>query len=84
MQREQRGSADDRDDQDREVSRRVENPTAAEPGDDAVYQAANPVADDDRGGPVSPPERGGAGGASTETAAAEIAEDNESEPTRSE
>lgn len=37
----------DRDDQDRVVSRRVRNPTMAEPGDDAAYQAANPLSDDD-------------------------------------
>jgi hypothetical protein len=38
--------SDDRDDQDREVSRRVRNPTKADSGDDAVYEAANPVSDD--------------------------------------
>jgi hypothetical protein len=48
----------DRDDQDREVSRRVQNPTSAEPGDEAVYRAADPVPDDSTastdndGGPV--------------------------------
>ena len=44
----QSGGPDDgeRDDQDRVVSRRVANPTAAQPGDEAAYQAANPVSDD--------------------------------------
>lgn len=36
----------DRGDEDREVSRRVQNPTSAEPGDEAVYRAADPVPDD--------------------------------------
>lgn len=70
----------DRDDEDRVVSRRVENPTAAEPGDDAVYQAANPVSDDDPADVA--PQQGGAGHATTQDAADEIAE--ESEPARSE
>jgi hypothetical protein len=47
------GGSDDneRDDQDREVSRHVRNPTQAEPGDEAVYQAANPVSGDSGASP---------------------------------
>jgi hypothetical protein len=49
----QSGGPDDgeRDDQDRVVSRRVENPTKAEPGDEVVYQAANPESDDSAASP---------------------------------
>ncbi|MDT7575567.1 MAG: hypothetical protein QOH17_1900 [Pseudonocardiales bacterium] len=71
----------DRDDQDRVVSRRVQNPTDAEPGDDAVYQAADPLPDDDAA-PSSGATSGG--GVSTEDAADELAAENESEPVRSE
>jgi len=35
-----------KDDQDREVSRRVDNPTDAGPDDAAVYRAADPLPDD--------------------------------------
>jgi len=72
----------DRDDEDRVVSRRVQNPTAAEPGDEAVYQAANPVSDDDRADGTAA--QGGPGHATTQDAADEIAEADESEPVRSE
>lgn len=68
------------DDQDREVSRRVDNPTAAGAEDASVYRAADPLPDD--GHPTS--ERPEAGGSTTEAAAAEIAEENASEPRRSE
>jgi hypothetical protein len=71
----------DRDDQDRVVSRRVQNPTDAEPGDDAVYQAADPLPDDD-----DAPSSGATSddGVSTEDAADELDAENESEPVRSE
>jgi hypothetical protein len=70
----------DRDDQDRVVSRRVQNPTDAEPGDDAVYRAADPLPDD------AAPSSGATsdGGVSTEDAADELDAENESEPVRSE
>ena len=70
----------DRDDQDRDVSRRVQNPTAAGPEDEAVYRAADPLPDD--GHPTS--EQPETSGSTTEAAAAELAEENESEPERSE
>ena len=98
MEHEEPGGAaagDNRDDLDREVSRQVRNPTEADPGDDAVYAAADPVPDDaDR--PPGSAEFGGApepasaaptesgGGGSTERAAAEVAGADESEPDRSE
>jgi hypothetical protein len=72
----------DRDDQDRVVSRRVQNPTDAEPGDESVYQAADPLPDDD--GAAGSAEGTSPGAASAETAAAELDEENESEPVRSE
>lgn len=72
---------DDRDDQDRVVSRHVRNATSAEPGDEAAYQAANPTT------ATEPPDTtGGASdaGVTTATAAQELAEENGSEPDRSE
>jgi hypothetical protein len=72
----------DRDDQDRVVSRRVQNPTDAEPGDDAVYQAADPLPDDDAAARSG--EATSADGLSTEDAADELEAENESEPVRSE
>ena len=69
-----------KDDQDREVSRRVDNPTDAGPDDAAVYRAADPLPDD--GHPTS--EQPETSGSTTEAAAAELAEENESEPQRSE
>ncbi len=69
-----------KDDQDREVSRRVDNPVNAGAEDEAVYRAADPLPDD--GHPTSEqPETRGSG---AEAAAAEMAEENESEPQRSE
>lgn len=64
--------------EDRVVSRRVDNPTSAEPGDAATYAAADPDAHD-------PPDtgRGGAGGES-ERAERDLGAENGSEPTRSE
>jgi hypothetical protein len=71
---------DDADDQDRVVSRRVRNPTGADPEDEAVYRAADPLPDD--GHPTS--EQPETSGSTTGAAAAELAEENESEPRRSE
>jgi hypothetical protein len=70
----------ERDDQDREVSRRVDNPINAGGEDEAVYRAADPLPDD--GHPTS--EQPETTGSTTEAAAAEMAEENESEPQRSE
>jgi hypothetical protein len=71
---------DDSDDQDRVVSRRVRNPTSAGADDESVYRAANSPSDD------SPTTSGQSdtGGSTSEAAAAEIAEEDESEPRRSE
>jgi hypothetical protein len=68
------------DDQDRVVSRRVRNPTGAGPNDESVYRAANPLPDDSDHSQTEP----SGGGSTTEAAAAELAEENESEPRRSE
>ena len=73
---------DSRDDQDREVSRRVEHPTAADPGDRNAYQAANP--DDESGSPDSPGRAEPDSGSTTPGAADELAAADESEPERSE
>jgi hypothetical protein len=70
---------DDRDDQDRAVSRRVRNPTAAETADEAAYAAAGPLPDDnDDGDRTTDGRQGGVGTASTDAA------EDESEPRRSE
>lgn len=63
---------------DRVVSRRVDHPTAADPGDDRVHAAADASAIDD-----ADTDRGGPGGES-ERAARDLHADDESEPTRSE
>lgn len=71
---------EDSDDQDRVVSRRVRNPTGAGADDESVYRAAHSPSDD---GPTA----GGqseTSGSTTEAAAAEIAEEDTSEPRRSE
>ena len=65
--------------EDRVVSRRVENPTQAGPGDEAAYAAADPVGR----GEQTDTDSGGSGGES-ERAAHDLAADDESEPTRSE
>ena len=62
------------------MSRRVDNPTDAGPDDAAVYRAADPLPDD--GHPTS--EQPETSGSTTAAAAAELAEENESEPQRSE
>ena len=69
-----------KDDQDRVVSRRVDNPINAGGEDEAVYRAADPLPDD--GHPTS--EQPETTGSTTEAAAAELADENESEPQRSE
>ena len=68
------------DDQDRVVSRRVDNPINAGGEDEAVYRAADPLPDD--GHPTS--EQPETTCSTTEAAASELAEENESEPQRSE
>jgi hypothetical protein len=73
---------EDQDDQDRVVSRRVDHPTAADPGDRSVYQAANP--DDGDGPPDSPARAEPDAGSTTQSAANELDEADESEPERSE
>lgn len=68
----------DPEENDRVVSRRVDNPTSADPGDDRVHAAADPSAQDD-----ADTDRGGGGGTS-ERAARDLDGDDGSEPTRSE
>ena len=70
------------------VSRRVDEPTRAEPGDEAVYQAADPVPD---GSAAAEPGAGNASGpgdtdgsGTTDRAARELSDTATSEPTRSE
>ena len=75
-------TGEDKDDQDRVVSRRTENPTAADPGDRSAYQAANP--DDEGGSPDSPERAEPDAGSTTQGAANELAAADESEPERSE
>ncbi|MBV9921166.1 MAG: hypothetical protein JOY78_10000 [Pseudonocardia sp.] len=64
------------------MSRHVRNPTDAGPNDESVYKAADPLPDDRpdqaEGG------HAGTSGSTTEAAASELAEENESEPSRSE
>jgi hypothetical protein len=76
---------ENQDDQDRVVSRRVDHPTAADPDDQRAYQAA----DSDTGGrssdPPDPSARAEPDAASTtQSAADELSEGDESEPDRSE
>lgn len=63
---------------DRNISRRVDHPTEAEPGDDRVHAAADPSAADE------PDTDGGGSGGAAERAATDLAAGQESEPTRSE
>jgi hypothetical protein len=64
------------DQEDRVVSRRVEHPTEAAPGDERVYRAADPAPDDPDG--IDAP-RGPTGGTTDAPSP-----DDDSEPTRSE
>jgi hypothetical protein len=73
---------EDRDDQDRVVSRQVRNPTEAGANDESVYAAADPLPDDSRDEAASG--QAGTSGSTTEAAASELADENESEPSRSE
>ena len=75
------GSEGGTDDEDRVVSRRVEHSTRAEAGDEAAYEAADPLPDGDDPGGSERPARSDPG--TVERAAAEMPAD-ESEPTRSE
>jgi hypothetical protein len=65
--------------EDRVVSRRVDNPTAATPEDERAYRAADPLPGSD---PTDSP-RGPTGGAAGQDSRDE-APDDSSEPTRSE
>lgn len=65
-------------DQDRVVSRRVDNPTTAAPGDADVYRAAAPAAEPDADRDT------GGGGGTAERAGRDLDTDDESGPTRSE
>ena len=71
---------DESDDQDRVVSRRVRDPTSAGADDESVYRAANAPSDDS----PTPSGQTDPRGSTTAAAAAEIAEEDESEPSRSE
>jgi hypothetical protein len=65
--------------EDRVVSRRVDNPTAAGPEDERAYRAADPDPD-----PAPADGTGGGGGSTTERADRDLETTSESEPTRSE
>lgn len=66
--------------EDRVVSRRVDNPTAAGPEDERAYRAADPDAD-----PATPDRSSdGGGGSTSERAERDLDSSDESEPTRSE
>jgi hypothetical protein len=65
--------------EDRVVSRRVDNPTAAGPEDERAYRAADPGAD-----PAEPDRSSGGEGSTAERADHDLAAADESEPTRSE
>jgi len=65
-------------DEDRVVSRRVDNPTAATEQDRGAYEAADPPTT-----PATDTDRGGAGG-TAERAGRDLGTDDESEPERSE
>jgi hypothetical protein len=76
---------EDRDDQDRVVSRRVEHPTEADAGDRSAYEAADPDAGDGSSDPPDSPARAEPdAGSTTQRAADELSEADESEPERSE
>lgn len=77
-------ATDDQDDQDRVVSRKVDNPTLAEPGDDAAYRAAQSAPGSEPAANPAGTSTTGTPGTSTATAAAEMDAENESEPDRSE
>jgi hypothetical protein len=64
---------------DRVVSRRVDNPTAAGPEDERAYRAADPGDD-----PATPDRSSGGGGSTSERAGHDLDSSDESEPTRSE
>jgi hypothetical protein len=70
---------DSSEEEDRVVSRRVDNPTAADPGDERAYRAADPGA-----AAKEPDTDDGGTGSTTERAGRDLDADDESEPTRSE
>ncbi|WP_433275461.1 hypothetical protein ACQPZA_29950 [Pseudonocardia xinjiangensis] len=65
--------------EDRVVSRRVDNPTGASPEDERAYDAADPGSD-----PAEPDRSSGGEGSTAERADHDLDDDDESEPTRSE
>jgi hypothetical protein len=75
------GEPTSRTEEDRVVSRRVDNPTAAGPEDERAYHAADTAPDTGPGGdgPAS-----GGHGSTTERAEHDLDASDESEPTRSE
>jgi hypothetical protein len=75
------GESTSRTEEDRVVSRRVENPTAAGPEDERAYRAADPVPDTAPGGDDS---ASGGQGSTTERAEHDLDAADDSEPTRSE
>jgi hypothetical protein len=76
---------ENQDDQDRVVSRRVDHPTAADPDDQRAYQAADSDTGDGSSGPPDSSARAEPDAASTtQSAADELSEADESEPDRSE
>jgi hypothetical protein len=76
---------ENQDDQDRVVSRRVDHRTTAGPDDQSAYQAANPDTGDGSSGPQDSPARAEPdAGSTTQSAADEVSEADESEPDRSE
>jgi hypothetical protein len=80
---ERRGGGDptNRTEEDRVVSRRVDNPTAAGPEDELAYRAADPGSDTEPGGDGT---ASGGPGSTTERAEHDLDAADESEPTRSE
>ncbi|WP_346281349.1 hypothetical protein [Pseudonocardia sp.] len=75
------GEPTSRTEEDRVVSRRVDNPTAAGPEDERAYRAADPGPDAEPGGD-GPASEGH--GSTTERAEYDLDAADESEPTRSE
>lgn len=73
-----------RDEDDRVVSRRVDNPTGADPGDDAVYRAADPAPDDSSPSVDTPAGDRRSAGGTAESIEDEMKQSDESEPDRSE
>ena len=76
---------ENQDDQDRVVSRRVDHATAADPDDQRAFQAADSdTGDGSSGTPDSSARAEPDAGSTTQSAADELSEADESEPDRSE